>query len=81
MFFFRYLFVIFLICFFFFFLDEDVQVAKGKTKADKKPWTCIEEVALAKAWVHISTCKKVGNEQGREKFWERISEHFKYTRF
>ena len=64
-----------------FILDEDVQVVKGntKTKADKKAWTSVEEVALAKAWIHISTCKKVGMEQGREKFWERILEHFKDT--
>ena len=54
-------------------------MGKGKTKADKKTWTSIEEVALAKAWIHISTCKKVGNEQGRDKFWERILEHFKAT--
>ncbi|PWA57655.1 myb-like domain, Myb/SANT-like DNA-binding domain protein [Artemisia annua] len=47
-----------------------------KTKADKKAWTSAEEVALAKAWIHISTCKKVGMEQGRDKFWERILEHF-----
>lgn len=54
-------------------------MGKGKTKADKRTWTSIEEVALAKAWIHISTCKKVGNEQGRDKFWERILEHFKAT--
>ncbi|PWA74924.1 Phospholipase D, eukaryota [Artemisia annua] len=59
--------------------DEDVQVGKGKSKADKKNWTAIEEVALAKAWIHISTCKKVGNEQGRDKMWERILEHFAAT--
>ncbi|PWA46231.1 Zinc finger, CCHC-type [Artemisia annua] len=59
--------------------DEDVQVVKGKTKtkADKKPWTSAEEFALAKAWVHVLTCKKVENEQGRDKFWGRILEHFK----
>ncbi|PWA89480.1 myb-like domain, Myb/SANT-like DNA-binding domain protein [Artemisia annua] len=57
---------------------EDVQVVKGKTntKADKKPWTSAEEMALAKAWVHVSTCQKVRNEQGRDKFWGRILEHF-----
>ncbi|PWA97308.1 myb-like domain, Myb/SANT-like DNA-binding domain protein [Artemisia annua] len=61
--------------------DEDVQVIKGntKTKADKKAWTSVEDVALARAWIHISTCKKIGMEQGREKFWERILEHFKDT--
>ncbi|PWA48332.1 myb-like domain, Myb/SANT-like DNA-binding domain protein [Artemisia annua] len=46
------------------------------TKADKEIWTSAEEVALAKAWIHISTCKKVGIEQGRDKMWERILEHF-----
>ncbi|PWA73603.1 myb-like domain, Myb/SANT-like DNA-binding domain protein [Artemisia annua] len=60
-------------------LNEDVQVGKGNSKADKKNWTAIEEVALAKAWIHISTCKKVGNEQGRDKMWERILEHFAAT--
>ncbi|PWA49583.1 myb-like domain, Myb/SANT-like DNA-binding domain protein [Artemisia annua] len=59
--------------------DEDVQVRKGKSKADKKSWTAIEEVALAKAWMHISTCQRVGIEQGRDKFWERIQEHFATT--
>ncbi|PWA52461.1 hypothetical protein CTI12_AA454800 [Artemisia annua] len=58
---------------------EDVQVRKGKSKADKKSWTAIEEVVLAKAWLHISTCQRVGNEQGRDKFWERIQEHFAAT--
>ncbi|PWA57420.1 myb-like domain, Myb/SANT-like DNA-binding domain protein [Artemisia annua] len=58
---------------------EDVQVRKGKSKADKKSWTAIEEVALAKAWMHISTCQRVGIEQGRDKFWERIQEHFATT--
>ncbi|PWA69923.1 myb-like domain, Myb/SANT-like DNA-binding domain protein [Artemisia annua] len=58
--------------------DEEVQVEKEitKTKADKKAWTSAEEVALAKAWIHISTCRKVGMEQGRDRFWERILEHF-----
>ncbi|PWA57844.1 hypothetical protein CTI12_AA403720 [Artemisia annua] len=43
----------------------------------KKNWTSDEEVALAEAWVHISTCKKVGNEQSRDSFWKRILDHFK----
>ncbi|PWA45297.1 reverse transcriptase domain-containing protein [Artemisia annua] len=51
---------------------------KGKkTKADKKNWTSVEEVALTKAWVHVSTCRKVGNEQNIESVWGRILEHFK----
>ncbi|PWA34805.1 myb-like domain, Myb/SANT-like DNA-binding domain protein [Artemisia annua] len=43
----------------------------------KKNWTSGEEVALAKAWVHISTCPKVGNEQSRYTFSKRLLEHFK----
>jgi hypothetical protein len=38
-----------------------------------------EEVALARAWVQVSTCGRVANEQVRIKFWERILEHFKAT--
>ena len=59
-----------------FFIYEDVQVVKVKTKADKVAWTTAQEVALAKAWIYVSTCPKVGNQQRREKFWERITEHF-----
>ena len=61
---------------FFLIVDDEVQVVKPKTKADKLPWTTAQEVALAKAWVYVSTCRKVGNAQKREKFWERIMEHY-----
>nr|XP_043633521.1 uncharacterized protein LOC122604715 [Erigeron canadensis] len=43
---------------------------------DTQEFQIEEEVALAKAWIHISTCRVVGNEQGQDKFWERILEHF-----
>ena len=46
------------------------------SKARTKPWTTEDEVALAKAWVHISTCPKIGNQQKSASFWGRILEHF-----
>ena len=58
---------------------EEVQEIKNSTKAKKEPWLTDEEVALAKAWVHISTCPKVGNQQKSESFWKRILDHFKIT--
>lgn len=42
--------------------NEIVQKRKKTTKAEKKNWTSDEEVALAKAWVHISTCPYIGAE-------------------
>nr|XP_043620070.1 uncharacterized protein LOC122591911 [Erigeron canadensis] len=57
-------------------VQEVQEVKKFKRRAEKKPWTQEEEVALAKAWIHVSTCRVVGNEQGRDKFWERILDRF-----
>ncbi|PWA87611.1 isoflavone reductase [Artemisia annua] len=62
--------------------DDDVEVVeeiKNPGKAKKEPWSTDEEVALAKAWVHISTCPKVGNEQKSASFWRKILEHFTIT--
>ena len=58
---------------------EEVEEIKNSTKAKKEPWLTDEEVALAKAWVHISTCPKVGNEQKSVSFWGKILEHFTIT--
>jgi hypothetical protein len=66
----------------FYFVDDDVEEVhevppkKGRKRAEKIAWTQEEEEALAKAWIHISTCRVVGNEQPRDKFWERVTEHF-----
>ena len=57
--------------------DDDVQEIKNPGKVGKKNWTTDEEVFLAKAWVHVSTCPKVGNQQKSDSFWGRILEHFK----
>ena len=62
--------------------DDDVEVVeeiKNTGKAKKEPWSTDEEVALAKAWVHVSTCPKVGNEQKSVSFWGKILEHFTIT--
>ncbi|PWA57446.1 myb-like domain, Myb/SANT-like DNA-binding domain protein [Artemisia annua] len=32
---------------------------------------------MAKAWVYVSTDRKVGNEQSKNSFWDRITDHFK----
>nr|XP_043622155.1 uncharacterized protein LOC122593770 [Erigeron canadensis] len=57
-------------------VEEVAPKRKYTRRADKKKWMQEEEVALAQVWIHISTCRVVGNEQGRDKFWERILEHF-----
>ncbi|PWA94926.1 myb-like domain, Myb/SANT-like DNA-binding domain protein [Artemisia annua] len=59
--------------------DDDVEVVeeiKNPGKAKNELWSTDEEVALAKAWVHISTCPKFGNEQKSVSFWGKILEHF-----
>jgi len=55
---------------------QDVPKKRYANRVEKKNWTSEEEEALAKAWIHISTCKVVGNEQSRDRFWERVLEHF-----
>ncbi|KAJ0492744.1 hypothetical protein HanIR_Chr12g0578281 [Helianthus annuus] len=57
---------------------------KKKTLVEKKSsntrghqrWTHDEEVALCKAFLHISEDHRVGNLQTQNMFWHRIIEHF-----
>ena len=65
--------------------NEEVQEvdARGKkkvgTKKPRETWTEEQEVALAKAWVQVSECKKFGNDQKCDSFWNRILEHYTTT--
>ena len=57
--------------------NDEVQEITKPGKTETKKWTTDEEVFLAKAWVHVSTCPKVGNQQKSDSFWGRILDHFK----
>jgi len=66
--------------------DDDLQevgvqdVGKKKAfsgRAPRENWPPSQEVALAQAWVQISTCQNIGNEQSRDGFWKRVLDHFK----
>ena len=49
---------------------------ESSRRAMRKPWDPQEEVALAQSFLSISGDGEVGNNQRREKFWERIHEDF-----
>ena len=49
---------------------------ESSCRALPKPWTPQEEVALAQSFLSISEYGKVGNNERRQKFWERIREDF-----
>ena len=42
----------------------------------RRAWTSDEEVALTKAYLHISENKKTSNQQKRDQFWRRVISHF-----
>ncbi|KAK1420151.1 hypothetical protein QVD17_21515 [Tagetes erecta] len=52
------------------------KVQKFAGRAERQIWTPNQEENLAKAWVHISVDKKVGNQQPRDGFWKRVLEHY-----
>nr|XP_043611889.1 uncharacterized protein LOC122583563 [Erigeron canadensis] len=60
---------------------QDIGVPKRiyRNRAPKQPWSSGEEETLAQAWIQISTCKQIGNEQNASFFWKRVSEHFNKT--
>ncbi|KAK1429760.1 hypothetical protein QVD17_11978 [Tagetes erecta] len=52
------------------------KVQKFAGRAERQIWTPNQEENLAKAWVHISVDKKVGNQQPRDGFWKRVLKHY-----
>ncbi|XP_035845308.1 glutathione S-transferase T3-like [Helianthus annuus] len=55
---------------------ETVVETKGDSKPKARPWTKLEEEALAMAWVKSSTCPIIGNNQTGSGFWKVIMEKF-----
>ncbi|XP_035842082.1 glutathione S-transferase T3-like [Helianthus annuus] len=55
---------------------ETVAEIKDDSKAKPRPWTKIEEEALAMAFVKSSTCPIVGNNQTGSSFWKVITGRF-----
>ncbi|XP_022027068.2 glutathione S-transferase T3-like [Helianthus annuus] len=47
-----------------------------KPKRSGRPWTKVEEEALAMAYVKASTCPIVGNNQSGTSFWRKTTERF-----
>ncbi|MFS7997233.1 putative glutathione transferase transcription factor MYB family [Helianthus anomalus] len=47
-----------------------------KPKAKGRPWTKVEEEALAMAFVKASTCPIVGNNQTGSSFWSKATDRF-----
>ena len=54
--------------------DEEVDIVP--ISGGRRPWTSDEEVALIKAFLHISENKKHSNQQKRDMFWRRVITHF-----
>ncbi|XP_022023810.1 glutathione S-transferase T3-like [Helianthus annuus] len=49
---------------------------KSGSRAKARPWTKIEEEALAMAFVKSSTCPIIGNNQTGSSFWKATTERF-----
>ncbi|KAF5783410.1 hypothetical protein HanXRQr2_Chr11g0507601 [Helianthus annuus] len=47
-----------------------------KPRAKGRPWTKVEEEALAMAFVKASTCPTVGNNQSGSSFWKKTTDRF-----
>ncbi|KAK9070114.1 hypothetical protein SSX86_010514 [Deinandra increscens subsp. villosa] len=53
---------------------------KTSTRALRTNWSGMKEACLARAWLHVSEDKVIGNQQKSEHFWKRVRDHFNKQR-